>query len=221
MKPIAKIFFLGMLISFLGSLPPGTMNIVSVHITTGQGNKAALIYALGSMLVEVIVVRLALVSIKYILRLSRLFMLLELFTASMLLLITIGCFSAAGLKNDASQILPHYILSPFLTGVVLSATNPLHIPFWLGWTTVLLNKKLLKPQVLEYNGFVCGIGVGTMLGFVTYMLGGRYLLTVFETNQFVIYIGTGICLLFTLILHVKKMIMAPASLRYAALINCS
>jgi hypothetical protein len=50
-------------------------------------------------------------------------------------------------------------LHPFLTGIFLSATNSLHIPSWLGWGTVLHNKKIMLPYSNHYNWYIAGITV--------------------------------------------------------------
>jgi threonine/homoserine/homoserine lactone efflux protein len=65
-QQLFKVAFAGLGISFLGSLPLGTMNIAATHISIQQGTGAGLVYATGSMLVEVIVVRIALVAMDWL-----------------------------------------------------------------------------------------------------------------------------------------------------------
>ncbi|HEY6899254.1 MAG TPA: hypothetical protein VI233_01365, partial [Puia sp.] len=67
----------------------------------------------------------------------------------------------------------HY---PFLSGLLLSTLNPLHLPFWLGWTAVLKAKNILVPARLEYNLFAIAIGAGTALAFLAYGFAGRLIL---------------------------------------------
>jgi hypothetical protein len=57
MHPLPKIFFTGMLISFLGSLPLGTLNVAAMQIGITDGYTAAILFSLGSLLVEMIYVR--------------------------------------------------------------------------------------------------------------------------------------------------------------------
>jgi threonine/homoserine/homoserine lactone efflux protein len=61
----------------------------------------------------------------------------------------------------------------FLLGMALSAVNPLQIPFWFGWSTILFTKKLLLPQRVDYLIYVIGIGLGTFIGNGIFILGGR------------------------------------------------
>ena len=50
----------GMVISFLGSLPLGTINIVATQIAVSRGQGAALLYSSGSLLVELLYVSIVL-----------------------------------------------------------------------------------------------------------------------------------------------------------------
>ena len=157
------------------------MNITATHISIQLGIKAGIIYAFGSMLVEIIVVRITLVGMDWLARRHKIFFFLELFTTGLLLFIAAGSLIAAYNMKGFSSYVPVQSLSPFWTGAVLSATNPLHIPFWLGWSTVLFNKGILEPSSLQYNFFVSGIGAGTIAGFMVFIFGGTYF--VFQIAQ--------------------------------------
>lgn len=219
MKQVSIIFFWGMLISFLGSLPPGTLNITAAQITAKRGPEAAIMFAVASMLAEVLIVRLALTGIRHIISRRRLFQTLEIITAGLLLAMTVGCFIAAARMGGLANILPDYHLPPFTTGIVLTVINPLHVPFWLGWTSVLINKKVLSPVPVQFNWYVSGIGLGTFCGFLTFIYTGQYLLKAFDSNQFIICLIVGIILLVVSMLHIRKMIQSPVSVRYAEITN--
>ena len=77
MKQYSAIFFWGMLISFLGTLPPGALNITATQITAQQGKESAFVFAAASMLTEVIIVRIALTGMKKFLAKKKLFLVLE------------------------------------------------------------------------------------------------------------------------------------------------
>jgi threonine/homoserine/homoserine lactone efflux protein len=217
MKQYSIIFFWGMLISFLGTLPPGALNITATQITAQQGQGAAVVFAVASMLTEVIIVRLALTSMKRIIARKRLFQILELLTAALLLAMTVGCFIAATKMGGLANIFPDYHLPSFSTGVLMTLINPLHIPFWLGWTSVLINKGVMSPAPVQYNWYIAGIGLGTFFGFLAFIFTGQFLLTSFENNQFIICLVVGIILMIVAALHIKKMIQFPVSVRYTKL----
>jgi threonine/homoserine/homoserine lactone efflux protein len=219
MKSLPRIFTWGMVISFLGSLPPGMMNIAAIQIEGEQGAGAAIIYAFGSMLAEVIIVRISLSGLNWLTRSRRLFTILEWMMAGLLIIFAAACFITADSIRDMPALLPGLLLPPFLTGVFLSVINPLHIPFWMGWSTVLLNKGVLERRVNMYNGYCLGIAIGTMAGFIVFIYGGPFLLKAFHSNQFFIQLVLGTLLLVIAFLLVKKMILVPASIRHARLLR--
>src|SRR6266478_2522675 len=140
MQNLFRVFFWGMLVSFLGSLPLGTMNVTVTQISVQRGIGDGLSFAIGSMLIEIIIVRIALVSMKWLAKQHRLFRLLEYITTSVILFLAIASFIAAYRMTGFASSFPIQNIKPFWTGAFLSLTNPLHIPFWLGWSTALMNK---------------------------------------------------------------------------------
>jgi threonine/homoserine/homoserine lactone efflux protein len=210
-----KILSWGLIISFLGSLPPGTMTIAATYISAGSGTEAGFIYAAGSMLAEVLVVRLALSAIDRIGGKHKLFFILEIITALVLVAMTIACFYFATQINEIAGTKKGSFLHPFVSGFLLSITNPIHIPFWLGWSIVLMNRDILEVHPVQYNWYVTGIGIGSMLGFTIFIFGGELLLNVLRENQNILLFVTGIALLVVNYFHISKMMAVPASVRYA------
>jgi threonine/homoserine/homoserine lactone efflux protein len=204
-----------MLLSFLGSLPPGTMTIAATYITAKQGTEAGFIYALGSMIAELLTVRFALSAMSWIAGKHKLFFILEIITALLLIAMTIACFYFAMQMIDITETKTQTNVNPFTAGFLLSVINPLHIPFWLGWSIVLMNKELLQPKPLQYNWYVTGIGIGTMLGFAVFIYGGEFLLNALSENQPIILSIIGLALLTASYIHIRKMMRVPASVRYS------
>jgi threonine/homoserine/homoserine lactone efflux protein len=217
MKKPFIIFYWGLLISFLGSLPPGMMNIAALQISEKQGHLAAMIYASGSMLAEVFVVCIALAGMNWFIKRLRFFSVLEWMTACLLVTFSAACFIAASSMREFTNIIPEITLPPFITGIFLSIINPLHIPFWLGWSTVLMNKGILRNQ--RHQWFIAGIGAGTMAGFTVFIYGGQYFLLFFENNSFLLNFIIGIILLITAFLHIRKLIKIPIATRYAQMLQ--
>ena len=52
--------------SFIGSLPLGTLNVAAMQISISDGISQAMLFSLGSLLVEIIYVRISLVAIDWI-----------------------------------------------------------------------------------------------------------------------------------------------------------
>jgi len=217
MPKLFRVFFWGMLVSFLGSLPLGTMNVTVTQLSVQNGIRAGFLFAAGAMIVEVIIVRIALVTMKWLARQHKLFLLLEYVTTSLILFLAVASFVAAYKMTGFATSFPTRAIAPFWLGVSLSATNPLHIPFWLGWSTVLMNKNVLRPYVVEYNCYVSGIGLGTMMGFALFIYGGNFLVGGIQQHQTMLNFIIGIVLAITAAVQIRKMMKVPSAIRYRSL----
>src|SRR5690606_3249724 len=65
----------------------------------------------------------------------------------------------------------------FLLGMMLCAINPVQIPFWFGWSTVLFSKNILQTEKIQYNLYILGIGTGTIIGHALFILGGSWVVS--------------------------------------------
>ena len=162
MRGLWKIFFTGMLVSFLGSLPLGTLNVAAMQISVTDGVQSAMLFSLGSLIAEIIYVRLSLVAMDWVRKQEKLFKILEWVTLAIVLALAISSFYAAAHPTEnKNAILSKSALPPIILGLVMSAVNPVQIPFWFGWSTVLFTKKILQPVNAQYNSYIVGIGLGT------------------------------------------------------------
>src|SRR6266487_6065130 len=95
MQSLLRIFFTGMFISFLGSLPLGTLNVAAMQISITDGYTQAILFSLGSLLVEMIYVRVSLVGIDWIRKQQKIFKILEWVTLAIVLALAVSSFYAA------------------------------------------------------------------------------------------------------------------------------
>jgi hypothetical protein len=65
----------------------------------------------------------------------------------------------------------------------MCAVNPVQIPFWFGWSTVLFTKKVLLPRADNYNAYILGIGIGTLIGNCVFIFGGQLMVDKLNANQ--------------------------------------
>ena len=184
MQSLIKAFFWGMMISFLGTLPIGTMNVITMQIGIQETLEQAYYFAAGAMLVEIIYVRVSLVAIDWILKRQKLMKYIEWATFFVILALAVGSFIAAAKGNgSAKSVSLDNNIHRFLLGMMMNALNPVQIPFWFGWSTVLFSKKVLEPKPVFYNIYVIGIGIGTMLGKTIYIVGGPWLVSKITNAQ--------------------------------------
>lgn len=204
-----RIFFTGMLVSFLGTLPLGTLNIAAMQISITESAKSALLFALGALTAEMIYVRISLVAMDWVTKQKKLFKFLEWLTLLIILALAVSSFMAAAHPQHSRNVLLNNKLPSYILGLTMSAVNPIQIPFWFGWSTVLFTKKVLLPQKGYYNFYTIGIGIGTLLGNCVFIFGGRLVASKIQNNQTVVnYIISGVFTLTALIqawrMFVKK-----------------
>lgn len=185
MPKILRILLWGLMISFLGSLPLGTLNVAAMQIGIAEGYQNALLFSFGSLLVEMIYVRLSLVGISWIQKQVKLMKIMEWVTLAIIVVLAIGSFYAAFHSSGEQQV--HFWdeinVNRFLLGAFMCAINPVQIPFWFGWSTVLFTKKILETVNSQYNSYIVGIGLGTLAGNCIFIFGGKLLVERISGSQ--------------------------------------
>lgn len=206
MKASTKVFFSALLISFLGTLPLGTLNVSITNLAINKGYAAATLFASGAILVEVAIVRIAMSAVG---KLEKLHRYLKLFSGlSLLLLFSLAFITiiAAVERKSFEAALPFTNSNPFLSGMLLSVLNPLHLPFWLGWTAVFKSKGILKHCTSSYNIYMIAIGLGTSVAFWLFGFAGSYVIKALNNQQYLINWMVGISLLIAATMQLFKTI---------------
>jgi threonine/homoserine/homoserine lactone efflux protein len=176
------------MISFLGSLPLGTLNVAAMQIGIYEGVKNALYFSLGSMLVEMLYVRISLVGINWLQKQQRLMKIMQWVTFGIIVLLAFGSFYSAiktsgGPQNVNANPYKNINISRFLLGAFGCAINPIVVIFWFGWSTVLFTKKILIPIKSYYNSYIIGIGLGALAGNCVFIFGGKWLVERISNSQ--------------------------------------
>lgn len=207
MPKLLKVFCWGLLISFLGSLPLGTLNVAAMQIGIQESLKEAIYFSLGSLLVEMFYVRISLIGVDWIRRQEKIMKAMEWLTLLIILVLAAGSFWAAASKgDDAKNVFLQNNMHRFLLGMVMSAVNPVQIPFWFGWSTILFNKKILEPVKSQYNIYIVGIGLGTLLGNCLFIFGGKWLVQrISNSQQYINWVIGSIFALTALIQAIKML----------------
>ena len=215
---LAKVFFWGMIISFLGTLPLSTLNVAAMQISVQESVQNAMYFSLGSILTELVYVRIALVGIDWVKKQKNLFRWLEWLTFAIVLLLAIGSFVAATKEAQAKNIILNNHMNRFLLGMFLSAITPMHIPFWFGWSTVLFTRKILQPIRSYYHLYIFGTGIGTFIANLIFIFGGKYIVEKLNTNQHTLnWIIGGIFFITAMVQLVKILFHKDAAEKISAL----
>ena len=196
-----------MMISFLGSLPLGTLNVAAMQIGIQESIVEAMWFSLGSLLVEMVYVRLSLIGIDWVRNQAKLMKIMEWVTLAIIVALAIGSFLAASQGNGQTKnVLLNNHLHRFFLGMFMCAINPVQIPFWFGWSTVLFTKKILEPKRGQYNSYIIGIGLGTLAGNCVFIFGGKWMVQrIANSQQYLNWIIGGIFTLTALIQLIKML----------------
>jgi threonine/homoserine/homoserine lactone efflux protein len=206
MPKLFKVFLTGMLISFLGSLPLGTLNIAAMQIAISDGIKPAILFSLGSLTAEVVYVRLSLVAMDWVRKQQKLFKILEWVTLLVVVALAASSFYAALHPSVEENVILSSKVHRYLLGLGMSAVNPVQIPFWFGWSTVLFTKGVLLPKNSHYNMYIIGIGLGTLIGNCLFIFGGRIIADKINNNQGVLNWVIGGIFAITALIQLYKII---------------
>lgn len=178
-----------------------------MQIGIQESIKNAIYFSLGSLLVEMIYVRISLLGVDWIRKQEKLMMAMEWFTLIIIIALAVGSFVAASKEGGtAKNVLLQNNMHRFLLGMFMCAINPVQIPFWFGWSTVLFTKKILQPLNAHYNIYIIGIGLGTLAGNCVFIFGGKWLVQrISNSQQYLNWIIGGIFALTALIQIIKML----------------
>lgn len=174
-----KNIFVGFLVSFLGSIPLGYLNIVGFEVYNKFGLDDTIFYLLGIISIEFFVIFFTLIFANKLMANTRLIKWIEGFSVLFMFLLAYIFYSSASSKSSEQSVLEKYIdYSPYVVGIILSCLNFIQIPFWTGWNLYLLNAKYIEISKSRKYFYVVGTVMGTFAGMLTLILSLHFL-----TNQ--------------------------------------
>ncbi len=168
-------FLLGFIVSLLGSLPLGALNITAFSIAVEKGQMEALSFALAVCLIELIVVVFMFIGMRKLSISNQTWS--WLLPISLILLLYLSYSSGIKVldqKDVPLPVLPEF-RSSFLLGLVLSASNPLQFPYWAAWNKTLQARNWFGSSISIPWFYVFGVALGTFLALALFILLGESL----------------------------------------------
>ena len=165
----------GFLVSFIGSIPLGYLNVVGFQVYEKLGLTPTMLYLSGVIIIEFFVIYFTLIFAKRLAENKRLTKYIEGFSTLFMFLLAYVFYSSANAKCEFSTTFNY---TPFLLGIVLSCLNFIQVPFWTGWNLWLLNGKYIEISGARKYGCLLGTIVGTFCGMLSLIVSLDY----FSTN---------------------------------------
>jgi hypothetical protein len=182
MKEIKNIS-VGFLVSFIGSIPLGYLNLIGLEIYSKSGLHNLIFFLFGIIFVESFVIYFTLLFAKQLVKNKKLMKIIDLFSVGFLFVLAFVFYSGFNHVTNRGNNLREYLMySPFVTGVILNCLNFLQVPFWTSWNLYLLNGKYITiKRKLKYY-YIAGTLIGVFLGMFSLII---VLEAIFQkTNQF-------------------------------------
>jgi threonine/homoserine/homoserine lactone efflux protein len=171
----------GFLISFLGGLPLGNLNVTAVRITLADGVGKAYQFSLGVVLTEMLYMFFCLQGVAQAHQYAAVFSALRWLMVVLLFIMATACFMTF-LKKERQEQGDHgqknkrktKIAAGFALGLGLSAINVLQIPYWTGWIAIAMQNSWVGKDYTAYL-FILAAGGGTLTCLAIFIAAGKKL----------------------------------------------
>ena len=158
---VLKVFIIGAIASFIGSIPPGTLNILVLQLGLENKLRTALRFALAVALVEYPYAWIAVEFEAWITASPAVQENFRLLAATVMIILgVLGIWTA---RNPTTATVKMQ-QSGFVRGLILSILNPQAIPWWIGVTAYLKSEGwILLDTNARVHSYVLGTALGALL----------------------------------------------------------
>ncbi|MEZ4876591.1 MAG: hypothetical protein R2805_03450 [Flavobacterium sp.] len=164
----------GFLVSFIGSIPLGYLNIVGYEIYNKSGIISTSLYLLGVICVEFLVIFGTLFFADKLNKNEKLLKTIELFSILFMFVLAYVFYTNGNDEQTNKTIFSTVSQNFFFSGILFSSLNFIQIPFWLSWNLYLVNRDYIEISKNRKYFYVFGTLVGTFLGMLILILSLYY-----------------------------------------------
>lgn len=170
MKRIKNIS-VGFVVSFLGSIPLGYLNLVGFEIYNKTGLHNLFLFLLGIVFVESFVIYFTLLFAKQLVNNKKLMKVIDFLGIVFMLILSYSFYAHRdSMLNNSSYIERYMMYSPFIIGVLLNCFNFLQLPFWTGWNLYLINENYISTEKNYKYYYIAGTLIGVFIGMLSLIL---------------------------------------------------
>ena len=166
-----NIFIIAFVFSFLGSIPPGAINISILQLGLENRTRAALRFALAAALIEFPYVLIAIQFEDWLTSTPLIMNNIRLISATVMFILGVVNLRIY-YRPTKNQVLSKLQSSGFRKGLIISTLNPLAIPFWIGITAYLKIQQWIELLTWTHKlVYAAGVSIGTftLLALFAYM----------------------------------------------------
>ncbi len=161
MIAVLSTFFIAFFFSFIGTIPPGTLNLTIIQLGLNQRVMVAWRMALAAAMVEYPYAWIAVEFQEYLAKSVEFTHSLHLVSA--LVMTSFGAL-ALWASTRPSKLGKRFEDSGFRKGIAIALLNPLAIPFWVAMTAYLKSYKWISlSDNLEVHAYLAGVSFGTLV----------------------------------------------------------
>jgi len=206
---ITFIFILGLVIAFVGVIPPGLLNMTAAKISLKEDSSRGILFSIGVCVIVCLQTYLAAIFAKYLSNHPEVINILQRVAFVIFVLITVYFFLLA--RKQPKPDVEANVRSKhrrFFQGMLLSALNVFPIPYQAYMTLTLASFGWLTFEMYSIIAYVAGAATGTFVMLYVYIFFfdkiNNEKLTSQKSMNYIIGTITGIIAIFTLINIVKE-----------------
>lgn len=155
------VFFLGFFFSFIGSIPPGTLNVSILQLALQHKVKVATRFAMAVAIIEY---PYAWIGVQFQYWLTSSPLVVENFELIAAIVMTaLAVFNLWPSKESPTGFAKKFNDSGFRRGIALSILNPMAIPYWMGFTAYLKAEGWIELSTIGLlHSYVFGTSIGAL-----------------------------------------------------------
>jgi len=183
-------FFIGLVVNFIGYIPPGNINLTVVQITINRSFKQALQFIIAFAIAEFIFTFAIMHGAQWLSEQLHLNFIIDMVMITLFL--TLGTIT--WLNRNKPPKAKYSAKESIRYGLLLGFINPMQIPFWMVAGTYLIQHEWIVVGNLALVIFSIGSAGGAFLCLFLYARFARYIQNKFEISTR--NLNTGIAILF-------------------------
>lgn len=170
-----KKFGIGFLISFIGSIPLGYLNIIGLDVYNNSSIYDLILYLFGVVIIEGIVIYGTLQIVNKTSFHPQKKKVITLFSILFLCFLSYWYYPSTNkVEPIETEILYGLNELPFILGLILSLLNFAQVPYWVSWNLYVIHNELIAQRSSNLL-YVLGSMLGTFLGMLTIILSANVL----------------------------------------------